>query len=303
MADQPDVDVSSLRAALARANSERDSALNQVAERDRRITTETAGRITAEETAVDNAITAKEAERDRLKGEVARLNAEGLFAEAAEVQYQMSEVAADLRDYGKQKTSLASARENAKAAPVIQPGAQQPQIPAARKAWFDSHPQFFTDKKFNARAMALHADAIANDIEVDSADYFRHIDEGFADDGHATGNARAARTPVAEGGAETEITVDNPRSQPTAVIPANAAPEKPQARAAGAGSFAAAPSRRVATPAAERKTTNLTADQADSAVRLAASLRSDLRNPADIYKWYADLLDTPSVRSRLSGAA
>lgn len=300
MADQPEVDVSALRAALARATSDADTLRGQVAERDRKITSETAGRITAEESAVDNAITAKENERDSLKALFAQQNAEGNFVEAADTQYKMAEVAADLRDYGKQKTHFAGAREAAAKTPVVQPAPVQ-QIPAARKAWFDAHPQFFQDKKFEARAMALHADAIAEDIAPDSKEYFAFIDDGLAQ----AQPARQPRTAAAtDDDSEKEITVDNPRSQPAeAVIPANATAEKPQARAAGAGSFAAAPSRRAATPASERRTTSLTADQADAALRLAASLAPELRTPADIYKWYADSLDSQTVRSRLSGAA
>lgn len=301
MADQPEVDVSALRAALARATSDADTLRGQVAERDRKITSETAGRITAEEAAVDNAITAKENERDTLKARFAQLNAEGDFVAAADVQYQMAEVAADLRDYGKQKTHLAGAREAAGKTPPVQPAAQQPQIPAARKKWFDAHPEFFEDKKFEARALALHAQAVADDMVPDSKEYFEFIDDGLAQAQPARQSRAAA---AADDQGEKEITVDNPRSQPAeAVIPAGATPEKPQSRAAGAGSFAAAPSRRASTPAAQQRTTSLTSDQADSALRLASSLRPDLHSQADIYTWYAGLMDTPSVRSRMSGAA
>lgn len=52
-------------------------------------------------------------------------------------------------------------------------------ISAKSAAWIRAHPEVVTDKKMNARMMAAHNLALADDIAVESEEYFQRIEEGI----------------------------------------------------------------------------------------------------------------------------
>jgi hypothetical protein len=43
-------------------------------------------------------------------------------------------------------------------------------------AWIRAHPEAITDKKKNARMLAAHNDAVADDVEIESPEYFRRVE-------------------------------------------------------------------------------------------------------------------------------
>lgn len=69
------------------------------------------------------------------------------------------------------------------ARPVAQSAVEQfaSQMSPKSAAWIRSHPDCVTDPKKNARMLAAHNLAIADDISVDSDDYFARIEAGVAE--------------------------------------------------------------------------------------------------------------------------
>jgi hypothetical protein len=73
-------------------------------------------------------------------------------------------------------------------------------------AWIRAHPEFVTDAKKNARMLGAHNMAMADDVEVDSDEYFRRIEEGVGltkADAKSTGDGRrpsSAAAPAAGSG-------------------------------------------------------------------------------------------------------
>lgn len=50
------------------------------------------------------------------------------------------------------------------------------QVTPKSAAWIRAHPDFVTDRRANARVMAAHNQAIADDVEMESDEYFQRID-------------------------------------------------------------------------------------------------------------------------------
>jgi len=83
-------------------------------------------------------------------------------------------------------------------------------------SWIRAHPECVTDQKLNARMLAAHNLAIAEDVAIDSDEYFRRIDEGVGTKKAATvGDGRrpsSAAAPAAgaggalNGGTEVRLT-------------------------------------------------------------------------------------------------
>lgn len=46
-------------------------------------------------------------------------------------------------------------------------------------AWIKAHPDCVTDKRLNARMLSIHNMALADDVPVDSDEYFQRLDEGI----------------------------------------------------------------------------------------------------------------------------
>ena len=68
------------------------------------------------------------------------------------------------------------------------------QLSARSAAWVRAHPECITDKKMNARMMAAHNLALADDIPVDSDEYFKRIEAGIK-----TAKAEPAAKPQGDG--------------------------------------------------------------------------------------------------------
>lgn len=102
----------------------------------------------------------------------------------AEARIQrLTEAKDDLEDAAKRRPT--SGTEARPAAPARRPDADPIErliadgnISGKSAAWLRSHPEV-ADPKTNARMMAAHNLAVADDIELESAEYFRRIEEGI----------------------------------------------------------------------------------------------------------------------------
>lgn len=86
------------------------------------------------------------------------------------------------------RDSLKQAATRTAAQPEKRPQARAPADPVEAvasslsprsAAWIRAHPECVTDKKLNARMMAAHNLAIAEEIELDSDEYFERIEKGI----------------------------------------------------------------------------------------------------------------------------
>lgn len=304
-------DVGALRAALESVKQEK-AALEQErnslrSERDdtrRRLGSESAARFDAEITAVDNAIAADTNELGTLQATLAGQMAEQKWTDASATQAKMSEVGARLHQAKQQKTYLAGQKEHAQRTPA----AEQTQADPFEKfvsgwdtrvqPWIRKNPKFYSDQKYRSRVMAAANLAAGDGLVPGTSEY-----EKFVEDHAAQFEPKAAtqEAPAEEQTVSEEVEIETPRE-----IPQNAAPEKPQGRAAGQGSMASLAARptRSNPGTAPRQQAKLTPDQAEAAITLAHSLKPELNNKADIYKWYYDMLHSPAAqRKRAEWAA
>ncbi len=168
----PSDPTAALRAALDSA--QRDNAALR-ADRDTarvQLRGETANRFQAQETAVDNAMAAAEAEANTLEAQWSTLQAEGKFEEAAKVMRGMTDASARLHDYRRQKEYIGQQRQQA---------AQQPADPLAQyspeaRSWIGRNPRFLSDGGFKDQVTAAHHAALGAGKAEGSSDYFDHIE-------------------------------------------------------------------------------------------------------------------------------
>jgi len=113
---------------------------------------------------------------------VAVARAQRVMATAVSRKERLSEALEDLKEEA--KTKPAQTRE-----PTQRPRpAQQDPVEAFASnmtpksaAWIRAHPEAITDKKKNARMLAAHNLAVADDIEVESPEYFRRVEAAIKD--------------------------------------------------------------------------------------------------------------------------
>jgi hypothetical protein len=111
---------------------------------------------------------------------VAVADAQERIADARARVQRLQEAKADLEDSTKRKPD-----EQVRRQPQRDEGTVDPVETFARgmsqrsAAWIRSHPECITDPKLNARMLAAHNLAIADDVKVDSDEYFRRIDDGI----------------------------------------------------------------------------------------------------------------------------
>lgn len=311
-----------LRAALDEANrrassaeAELGTARGQVGELRGQVRNETDRALLAQETAVDNAITAASTEVDTAEGRWAALQQEGNFTDAAKEMRRMTEATARLENLKQQKQYYAGQREQLKQ----QPAQQGPVYDDRVKAWIDRNPRFNSDPAFKAEVLKSHHAALAAGMAEFSPEYFDHVERKVYPDRYAaqtTEQPAAAQTrqaAAAADGAQTAATdteIDTSQIDPNSpagdgvdfiidddrhtrradpvsntVHPSEmrSQPENPQRRAAGNGtsisSVAAPPSRTVA-EAARRVSgpgpVRLTSEEMEYASSLAESLEPEL---------------------------
>lgn len=203
--DFASVTVDDLKALRRQRDSERDAriASDQArlrAERERDEARGAAGseavaRFNAEEQAVEAAINSANAEADALTERIAQLTAEGSFSEAAKAHRALARSEAQIAQLTMRKEYLA----NVKAQP---PPPQQHQDPyagftAKQRAWAEAHPMYLDTstseaRRYTSRVNAAHHMAVADNIPVDSEEYFERLSEA-AGEAEDTGSHRRDR--------------------------------------------------------------------------------------------------------------
>lgn len=282
--------------------AERDTTIShqhrEISDRTTKLNAATINGLASQELAVDNALAAGSNEMDVLEAKLVAFNEAGDFKGAAATQREMVTVSAKITDNQNRKTYLAAQRERAKSLPVEQVPDDGLTEPA--RNWIRNNPRFESDAAFKDRAIRADAEARFKGIAVDTPEYFKMVEDRAYEREIAS-----AEEPEIDNIDDDEVTV---AEVPTPkFVPVNARAREPQPRAAGPGamaSVATTPTRSVVGgQSGQRQTRQLTPEQADAAVAQAATLAPNLTNLADIYKWYADLYDSPRARAKRQGWA
>lgn len=304
--NQPD-DVEDLRRQLSELrtrNSELESNFRTESEKrmaaERAQMSEEERRIAAEQDACNSLLDSLKGQADSIEGQIAQLADEpGHGSDIAKLNRQLARIESQLLSEEGRKDYLQSERDRAKSKAANPPpaptvgrklanGVPTDNFSPATKAWLDAHPKAYTDASYCKRAIG-YAGLAANveDITPDTPEFFAFIEEKLGE--------RHAAPQNDENGDEEIPNADSPYSRPepepgddTGEEIGDAAPSKPQARAAGPGSMSsvlASPSRSIpgAKPGKGGRVPALTPDQKAAADALYGSIR----NPADRYAKYA----------------
>lgn len=166
-------------------------ASQQTAEVTQRLARTEGDLISSQMDTVLSGIAAADAEAEAAMGEHVAASEAGDFPAQARAQRKMAgaearkqrliEAKDDLEDAVKRRPAPGTEPRPAASArrPAADPVEQVAQSLSAKSAaWIRSHPECVTDPKLNARMMAAHSLAIADDIALDSDEYFQRIEEG-----------------------------------------------------------------------------------------------------------------------------
>lgn len=200
-----------------------------VAEARSAVAAEVLARFQAQEASFDGQMASTETEAASLAQRLAALMGEGNFTEAAEVQRQIARAEARAESLAVQKAMLLRDRRQIEAAAATQTerataapnagGLDMTQFSPAERQWIRAHPEYLEDRKLQQKLVAAHHQAVADDIEVQSPEYFRRFDAVYeahtgaappappeAEPAEASPPAprRAATLPVARRGGERE---------------------------------------------------------------------------------------------------
>jgi hypothetical protein len=298
-------ELDSARAALATEQNLRAHTELRLRSTGAQLSTEQTERVRAQQAQIDNAIAAGQNEITALKQQLVAANEAGAFADAADLQTKLFSAVSRVDRYTAQKDQIAAQA----AAPAGQ-GAGQPD-PADQygkpgspvRTWIDHNPRFLTDSSFNARAMRGHHAALAQGIQPETPEYFKLVEDAAYERQAEQPRRRVHDGDDLAGLVELADTgYRRPEAELPPVIPANPRAVQPQPRAAGNGtslaSVAAAPSRHVAgsPDPSNGAPSRLSADEAQTAITLAATLRPDLRTDADKFKWYRDMQQSDAAQ-------
>ena len=143
-------------------------------------------------TAFVNAIASFERDAEMLERDYANTLAEGDYNKAAKLQRQMSQVESKLIQLAQGREALSERLqqerqmlENQRRQPVQQPQ-QQYQDPVeqhisklspASQHWLRQHREVLTDPALNAHMTSAHYEAVRDQIELDSPEYFAYIED------------------------------------------------------------------------------------------------------------------------------
>jgi hypothetical protein len=137
----------------------------------------------------------------------------GDFDAAAEAQEKIADAAARGRILSEAKADL-EAHKAAKPEPETRRAETRERTPPAADPmenwlrqfteptanWIREHPDWVKDKKKNAKLTAAHADAVANDVELDTPEYFAHVESYIglhqAETGTNNGTGNGAAKPA-----------------------------------------------------------------------------------------------------------
>lgn len=282
-----------------------DGLLGQVVNRDRSLAGAHVQSLEAKENQADAAAAAITTEMAGYRKQLADLNAEGKFEEAAEVQEKMADAAARRNQAQQAKVYFGQQKEQAKTAPVdpVERFLANSTTPfnEAEQAWIRKNPRYATDDAFHKRVNAAHLAAQDGGVAPGSTEYFQKLEEaGYMRQPPAqtrqTGGTAAVVDPPGDGddgpysGAAHETDADGDHAVQTT-------PRQPPARSA----VAAGPSRRTPTPAQRSPSgdiTKLSPDEAAAALGMSEYFPEEVQNEgeAGIYAHYQKLKTSPMAK-------
>jgi hypothetical protein len=138
----------------------------------------------SQHTAVVNAIASYERDAEMLEGQYATHMENGDYREAAKIQRQMAQVEAKLTTLHNGREELEYRLQNPpQPQPQIQPQPPRDSIDdkishlsQRSQDWIRSHPEVLSDPKINNLMTAGHYEAVANGYQIDTPEYFSHIE-------------------------------------------------------------------------------------------------------------------------------
>lgn len=281
--------IAKLRAELAQARAALAAKDGQIASAERfaraseqRAMSEGEQRLLAQEVAVDNALAAKQNEKEALRKEITSLQQDGKYDQATDAIEKLADAVAAIRELTghKQQISGERARVANAAAQAETVGADidgqihanLQQLGQSQRDFVKRHldangrPRFYTDKSFNQRVISIHHVALADGLDEGSPEYYEFIEGRLAG-----GPRRTADVRDDEPGGELDYTVKNPQPR---------------------GSMASAPTTRAipggADPAQSRNVVaRLTKEQREA----ADDAMSHIADPTERYAMYAKGID------------
>lgn len=269
----------------------------QVLTSSRQIAESTVAGLTAQEQQAEASVGALTQTIASLRAQRQAKLEEGNFAEEGELNEKIAEAVSQRQRLNDAKIYYAQQRQAAAAAPVDpvdQFFQKNPAFPEADREWVRLNPRYATDQEFNQRVNAAHTKAIEQGIPRRSEEYFRFI----ADAGYMRAPPRApAVTPQPRtaspgaGSVEDGESQQEPYSEAAAPVEEPLDQQQPQ-RPAPRASTAAPPSRRSPTaPPGRRVIAELTAEQADTALRNAELAPPEIQAQGDaaILNWWSEL--------------
>jgi hypothetical protein len=327
----PDDPALQLRAALEEAARLRAANAGLTRERDQAAAsarTEAGGRIAAEESAIDSALAAAQEEKRGQERELAELQAEGKFTEAAALIGKMTDTSARIQSHQQRKEDLAGRRAQAEQRPEPRQEQQDPLagLSERERAWVAEHPAYLTDAAY-ARKVAAAANYATETLGYsrDEDRYIKFVDEALNGRVEPAAPApRVAAEPAAEpaaGDVRISVSAANPEPQEPAAMPANPADRPvriedemveqmfPQQRAVGNGGagirqVAAPPSRRIrdlSNQYAGGQDIIATPEELETARILMRDIMPEVAQEGDeaILRQYHVLYNSPSSRRKL----
>lgn len=154
----------------------------KVRETETRLTGEVEGRLKAQEDTIVAGISSVEGEIKALRDNVAQLQAEGKWTEAADAIEAMTDAQARKREFASQKAQIDNYRTNLKAQPKTPVADTSPKVSDATAEWIARHPKFNTNRVYNAKVMAAHMEAVEElGLAPDSDEYFNHIETSIGE--------------------------------------------------------------------------------------------------------------------------
>jgi hypothetical protein len=127
--------------------------------------------------------------------------AQRVMATAVSRKERLSEALEDLKEEVKTKPAPRhEAPQRPRQAPQDPVEAFASNMTPKSAAWIRAHPQAITDKKLNAKMLAAHNLAVADDIEIESAEYFRRVEAAIAPPARKPGEDGRRPSSAAAGG-------------------------------------------------------------------------------------------------------
>lgn len=161
------------------AQTRADSLAREKEQESSKVVSAEAGRLKAQEDAIDGALTAAKSELDTAKRDLRAALEVGDNDQVVELQEKIADARWKMKGAENAKGQIEAYKKKLAETPASTGDTYTP----AAKRWIDSHPKFTTDNHYKKVAIRAHEDAVDDGIETDSTAYFRYIEERLAEAG------------------------------------------------------------------------------------------------------------------------